>query len=199
MAQVRVLINLSRTGALLASMLALMLVPTTVQAQASRQPTPPRPAPVAAAVPPAAAASAPEFNAVTTALQKSGVKRCAGKIQKVTEFLTSKARTGTAVYPLGANPDDSLISLSSEIIAGNTLFYAGATFAPHGNDCSAVYEAVTHWQNSCDEVAASQYPNFKQVGVLQQQIKVYSNSPYTRVMMVSAGTGCVVIKKELVL
>ena len=100
--------------------------------------------------------------------------------------------------PLGSDPDNSLITMSQEVISGNVVYYAGATFAPHGDGCSAVYEAVTHWQNSCDEVAAAQYVGFKPIGVLQQTIKVLSNQPNVRVMMVAAGTGCVVIKKELV-
>ena len=180
-------------GTLLALMLPC-LCSGAAQAQTARQSTTPR-----TAVVPVAAASAPGgYNAVTTSLQKAGVKRCAAAIQRVTEFLANKSRTGTAVFPLGSNPDDSLITLSSEIMAGNVVFYAGATFAPNGNGCSAVYEAVTHWQNTCDDVVAAQYANLKPVGVLQQQIRVLSNQPNTQVMVVAAGTGCVVIKKELV-
>lgn len=145
---------------------------------------------------PAGGASGP--NAVTAALQKAGVRRCANQIQKVTDFLTSKSRTGTTVFPLAGNADDSLVSISSEIASGKVLTYAGASFAPRADGCSAVYEQVSHWQNTCEEVFAAQYPGFKPMGVLQQQIKVFYNNPATRVMMVPAGTGCVVIKKEIV-
>ena len=154
-------------------------------------------APVAAA-PVAVAPVAGALNPVTAALQKAGVKRCTSQIQKVTAFLNDKARTGTTVFPLAANPDDSLVSMSSEIISTNAISYAGATFAPRADGCSAVYEQVTHWQNKCEEVHAAQYPGFKPKGVLQAQIKVYYNSAATQVMMVPAGTGCVVIKKEIV-
>lgn len=158
--------------------------------------SPPAPAAVA---PAANAPAAPGgLNAVTAALQKAGVKRCAPQIQKVTGFLTNKARTGTTVFPLATNPDDTLVSISSEIINTNTVTYAGATFAPRADGCSAVYEQVSHWQNKCEEVYAAQYPSFKPKGVLQAQIKVYYNNAATQVMMVPAGTGCVVIKKEIV-
>lgn len=112
--------------------------------------------------------------------------------------MTSKSRMGSMIFPLATKPDDSLISISSEITTGNVLTYAGASFAPRADGCSAVYEQVSHWQNTCDEVLAAQYGNFKPLGLLQQQIKVYSNNPGSRVMMVPAGTGCVVIKKEIV-
>ena len=36
------------------------------------------------------------------------------------------------------------------------------------------------------------------MGVLQQHIRVFYNSPANRVMLIPAGTGCVVIKKEIV-
>lgn len=153
--------------------------------------------PAPAAVAPVAAAPG-GLNAVTAALQKAGVKRCTAQIQKVTAFLTDKARTGTTVFPMAANPDDTLVSISSEIINTNAVTYAGATFAPRADGCSAVYEQVSHWQNKCEEVHAAQYPSFKPKGVLQAQIKVYYNSAATQVMMVPAGTGCVVIKKEIV-
>ena len=116
----------------------------------------------------------------------------------MTDFLTSKSRTGTSVFPLASNPDDSLVTLSTEIASGNVLTYAGVTFAPRADGCSGVYEQVSHWQNTCDEVQAAHYKDFKPTGVLQQQIKVFINNPATRVMMVPAGTGCVVIKKEVV-
>ena len=137
-------------------------------------------------------------NPLTAALQQAGVGRCTQQIQKVTDFLTSKSRMGSMVFPMAAKPDDSLISISSEIATGTVLTYAGASFAPRADGCSAVYEQVSHWQNTCDEVLAAQYAGFKAMGVLQQRIKVYYNNPSTRVMLVPAGTGCVVIKKEIV-
>ena len=141
--------------------------------------------------------AAPAINAITTALQKAGVKRCAAQIQKITDFLTKGAKLGVTVFPAAANPDDSLISISGEIQTGSVLTYASANFAPRADGCSAEYEQVTHWQNTCDQVVAAQYTGFKATGALMQAVKVYSNNPATRIMMVPAGTGCVVIKKEV--
>lgn len=147
---------------------------------------------------PAAAASAPAGpNPVTAALQKAGVQRCSAQIQKVTNFFTTGAKVGTTVFPAASNPDDSLISISSEIQAGNVLTYASANFAPRADGCSAEYEQVTHWQNTCEQVYAAQFTAFKAMGVIQAVVRVYYNTPGTRIMMVPTGTGCVVIKKEV--
>jgi hypothetical protein len=155
-------------------------------------------APGTPGTPPAAAQqAAPAVNAVTAAMQRAGVRRCAPQVQKVTDFLTSKSRSGTIVFPAARNPDDSLLTISSEIVTGNVLSYAGVTFAPRSDGCSAVYERVSHWQNTCDEVHAAQYANFKPEGNLQQLIKVYAVNPSSKVMMVPAGTGCLVILKEV--
>ena len=151
--------------------------------------------------PPAADSAITGLNAVnpiTAALQKAGVKRCAVQMQNVTSFLTQKSRSRTTVFPLATDPDDSLVSISSEIMVSNVASYAGATFAPRADGCSAVYEHVSHWQNQCEDVYAAQYASFKPQGSLQVQIKVYYNNAATQVMMVPAGTGCVVIKKEIV-
>lgn len=151
----------------------------------------------AAAAQPAAAQSAPAANAVTATLQKSGVRKCAAQIQKVTDFLTRGGKMGVVTFPAAANPDDSLISLSAEIQAGNVLTYASANFAPRADGCSGEYEQVTHWQNTCEQVYTAQFASFKPAGVMMQAVKVYSNAPGTRIMMVPAGTGCVVVKKEV--
>ena len=173
---------------------ALLVAP----AQAQRTPAP-TPASLGTVAPPAAAASAAGgFNAVTSTLQKAGVVRCSKQIQKVTDFLASKSHIGTMVFPTASNPDDSLVSISSEIISGTTLTYASANFAPRADGGSAEYEQVSHWSNSCDDVFTVNYINFKPMGVLQQQITVFYTNPATRVMMIPAGTGCVVIKKEIV-
>lgn len=176
---------------------ALLLAAQAALAQAARQNPPARPAASGSAAAPATT-PAPAFNAVTSTLQRAGVRRCAAKIQRVTEFLTTNGRTGTIVFPLGNDPDNSIVSLSTEIQTGPIVSYSGSTFAPVGDGCSAVYESVTHWQNSCDEVVAAQYAGFPAVGALQQRIRVLSNQPNVRIMLVPAGTGCVVIKKELV-
>lgn len=131
-------------------------------------------------------------------MQKAGVKRCLDQIQRVTSALSTGASMGTTVYPAARNPDDSLLSLSSEINNGKTLSYASINFAPRADGCSAEYENVSHWSNTCDEVLAVQYAGFKPMGVLQQHIRVFYNSPANRVMLIPAGTGCVVIKKEIV-
>lgn len=176
----------------------------TVNAQAPRGSAPAAPpaptaptAPTTPAAPVAPQAVPAATNAVTSALQRAGVQRCAAQAQRVTDFLSNRSRTGTIVYPTARNPDDSLVTLSSEIITGNVLSYAGVTLAPRSDGCSAVYERVSHWQNTCEQVHAAQYANFKPEGNLQQLIKVYAVNPGSRVMMVPAGTGCVVILKEV--
>lgn len=157
-------------------------------------PLPPANAAPAQAAAPAASAA---VNPVALALEKAGVKRCAGQVRKVTQFLTAGSRSGTTIFPSAANPDDSLLSISSELITGDVLSYAEANFAPRADGCSAMYEHVAHWKEGCDAVHAAKYRDFKPQGVMQQYIKVYYNTPSVRLMMVPAGTGCVVIKKEV--
>jgi hypothetical protein len=137
-------------------------------------------------------------NAITQALQKAGVRKCSDQVQKITEFLSKNGRMGIVTFPAIANVDESLISISGELQTGSVLTYVSANFSPRSDGCSAEYEQVTHWQNTCDEVYAAQYSNLKAAGVLQASVKVYSNTPSTRVMMVPSGPSCVVIKKEVI-
>lgn len=175
---------------------AVLVVPNSfAQAQAQR----PAQAPAAAPAQPSASAGAQQANPITASLMRAGVKRCAPQIQKVTDFLNRGARVATVPFPAAANTDDSLISLSSEVQMGNVLSYSDANFAPRADGgCSAVYEQITHWQNTCDQVYAAQFPTFQSRGLLGQQVRVYYNNPGSQVMLVPAGPGCVVIKKEII-
>ena len=193
--------DLPRVGArsALVAFATLVLVVTNSPAQTrapSQAPATGVPAAQPSAQQQAPSSSAP--NPVTAAMMKSGVKRCAQQIQNVTDFLARNSKVGWVPFPAARNADDSLISLSSEIQTAGVLGYANVDFAPRAEGgCSAVYEQVTHWSNTCDQVHAAHYPTFQPKGALLQQIRVYYNNPQSQVMLIPAGTGCVVVKKEI--
>lgn len=170
----------------------LLLAPALALAQTG---APRKNAPPAA---PAASAAAAALNPLTVVMQNAGVVRCLPQIERITQFIASGSESGTVVFPAAKNPDDSLLSISTELNTGGQLSYAEANFAPRSNGCSASYEHVVHWQNSCDEVYAARYTEFQAQGKLQQHIRVYFNVPGTRIMLIPAGAGCVAIKKEVV-
>lgn len=157
---------------------------------------PSRPAPVS--TPPAELTPMPDkLNVIATAFGQTGVRRCLGRIQQVTDFLTVGGKAGAFTFTPLTQQDNSLLSASMEVATPGALSYASASFHPRKNECGAVYEAVTYWQSGCGEVASGPYSQLRQVGALQSQIRVLEGGPAMRVFLMPAGTGCVAIKKEV--
>lgn len=161
--------------------------------------------------PPAATAAAPavakkpaaeipaQLNVVSQAAQKAGITDCLGRINQVSNFLTAGSQqSGASLSVSPQTPNEHLASIAFEIKTPQVLSYASADFAPLTNGCGATYEAVTHWQNSCKDVATKGYAQLKFIGAIQNNILVLEGGPQLRVFLMPAGKGCVAIKKEVV-
>jgi hypothetical protein len=159
----------------------------------------PTPAVTSAAKTPAPVAPTGPLNAVAQAAQKAGVSDCLGRINQVSNFLTAGAQqSGASLSVSPQAPNEHTASIAFEIKSPQVLSYASADFAPLASGCGGTYEAVTHWQNSCKDVASKGYAQLKFIGIIQSSILVLEGGPQLRVFLLPAGTGCVAIKKEVV-
>jgi hypothetical protein len=169
---------------------------------ASPQKSAQKPAP-SKATPPAPATPAPttqSTNPVVQAAAKVGISKCLKRVDQVSSFLTRGTQAGVFIFPTTKDADRHVFSTDFEILAPGTLAYASSSFASAGgNECDAVYEAVTYWPVSCQEAARQGYPQLKSAGVIKQNIQILDGGPAMRVFLMPAGAGCVSIKKELVL
>lgn len=161
------------------------------------------PEPTAATESPAPAKKPPEnpgpLNVVAQAAQKAGVNDCLARINQVSNFLTAGSQqSGVSMVIPPQLPNERISSMAFEIKSPQVLSYASADFAPSASGCGATYEAVTHWQNSCKDVASKGYAQLKFIGAIQSNILVLDGGPQLRVFLMPAGKGCVAIKKEVV-
>lgn len=155
--------------------------------------------PPAAKAAPAPVENTGPLNSVAQAAQKAGVVNCLGRINQVSNFLTAGAQqSGASLSVSPQAPNDRVASIAFEIKSPQVLSYASADFAPLATSCGGSYEAVTHWQNNCKDVASKGYAQLKFIGVIQSSILVLEGGPQLRVFLMPAGTGCVAIKKEVV-
>jgi hypothetical protein len=136
-------------------------------------------------------------NPLAQAAQAAGVVKCVPRINRMTDFLLANSQGGAHTFFPPQHADQSLLSTSFEVITGDVSSYASASFAPVGGGCGAVYEAVSYWQNSCDEVAGKVFPQMKRTGLLKQRVQVLEAGATARVFLLPAGTGCMSIKKEV--
>lgn len=139
-------------------------------------------------------------NAITQTVVRQGVLNCAGRIEQVTNFLGFNAQAGVVVMLPPAQPDQRMIPLAMEIEVNRSGAYVSAAFAPNqANGCGAVYDAVVYWPQKCDALAGKEFSGFKKVGMLKKDITVLDSGGAGKVFLMPAGSGCVSIKKEVVL
>lgn len=173
------------------ALVAVLLVPISLQAQT---PAPP------AAAPTAAPAGSSGANAVTQAAVKQGALACASRINQVSNFLGFGPQAGALLMMPPSQPDQRLIPLAMEVPTETGSAYVSATFAPNqANGCGAAYDAVVYWPQKCEAVAAKQFASLKRAGQMKTNITVLDGGPATKVFLMPAGSGCVSIKKEVVL
>lgn len=139
-------------------------------------------------------------NNVTQAAVAQGVLNCAARINQVSGFVGYTAQAGALLMVPPAQPDQRLIPLALEVPLDNGAAYVSATFAPsQANGCGAAYEAVVYWPQTCETVATKQFASLKRVGFLKMRISVLDGGEATKIFLMPAGSGCVSIKKEVVL
>jgi hypothetical protein len=183
--------------------LAFFLVPIALLAQA--QSAAPASGPAAAqthasANAPAATPADSSVNLLTQATVQQGVLRCTSRINQVSNFLGFGPQAGAVLMLPSSQPDQNLFPVAMEIPAEGAVAYVASTFAPNqANGCAAVYDAVLYWPQSCESVADKQFANLKRIGQMKAAISVLDGGSATKVFLMPAGTGCVSIKKELVL
>lgn len=140
-----------------------------------------------------------QTNPVAKAAQAAGVVNCVSRIDQMSGFLLANSAGGIHTFFPKQHANDSLLSTSFEVISGGVSSYASASFAPVGNSgCGAVYEAVTYWQNSCEEVAGKAFAQMKRNGTLKSRVQVLEAGTTARVFLMPAGSGCMSVKKEIV-
>ena len=138
-------------------------------------------------------------NPVTRAAVNAGVLSCASRVNQVSDYLTANSQSGVYIFVPQGNRDRRLFSASFEILTQNaSTLYATASFAPNQeNGSGAVYDTVEYVDKTCDELAKTVFKDLKHIGVLKKSITMLDGGN-VKVFLMPAGTGCVVIRKEVV-
>jgi hypothetical protein len=88
---------------------------------------------------------------VTDTAVKAGVRSCAGRINQVTNFLTTVLTSGAVFSQPPSDPDKRLVSFSLGLkMRGGKVAYASESFAPNqANGCGSEEETVVYWEAGC--------------------------------------------------
>jgi hypothetical protein len=134
-------------------------------------------------------------HAVTEAAVRLGVLTCLKRINQVTTFLTANSKSGVLILPVADQPDQHIFSASFEIMPpDNSTVYASASFFPN-ND--AVYDTVQYVDRSPEELQRTVFKHLQRKNILKKNI-ILLDGGAVKVFLMPAGSGTVVIKKEIV-
>jgi hypothetical protein len=137
----------------------------------------------------------PSVSAVTQAAVKMGVLSCVSRINQVATALTANAQSGVYIFPVQTPPDQHIFSTSFELVRpDSSTIYATASFFPNQD---AVYDTVEYVNKSCEEVEKTIFKNLKRVSMLKKNV-ILLDGGAVKVFLMPAGSGCIVIKKEVV-
>jgi len=137
----------------------------------------------------------PSVSAVTEAAVKMGVLSCASRINQVATFLTTNTQSGVFIFPVQKQADQHLFSTSFELLRpDSSTIYASASFFPNQD---AVYDTVEYVNTGCEELEKTVFKDLKRVGVLKKNI-ILLDGGAVKVFLMPAGSGTIVIKKEVV-
>lgn len=146
------------------------------------------------------AASANPVNAITQAVLQQGAVNCVARINQVSNYLGFGPQAGAVLMVPATQPDQRLLPIAMELPVEGSVAYVAATFAPNqANGCGAVYDAIVHWKQGCDVVASEQFGALKRIGQMKSAITVLDGGVATKVFLMPVGSGCLSIKKEVVL
>ena len=138
--------------------------------------------------------SDPSVNAVTEAAVKLGILSCVSRINQVATFLTANNQSGVFIFKPQLQPDKHIFSTSFELIrSDDSTLYASASFYPNQD---AVYDTVEYVDADCEELAKTVFKNLKRAGIIKKNIIVL-DSGSVKVFLMPAGSGTIVIKKEI--
>ncbi len=134
-------------------------------------------------------------NIVTEAAVKLGVLSCVGRINQIASFLTANNQAGIFIFKPQNQPDQHIFSTSFELVRNDdSTIYASANFFPNQD---AVYDTVEYVEKNCEELEKTVFSNLKRISVIKKNITVLDGGA-VKVFLMPAGSGTVVIKKEVI-
>ena len=160
-----------------------------------------KPANPATAPPPSTAPGSKTSNDIVQAAANAGIKTCLPRIEQITNSLLAGAQSGAFLLAVSPQPDQQLSSTTMEVqLPSGVTSFVSITSAPDAaGGCANTYETVSHWVNSCSEVAQKAYPKLKAAASSWEHIAVLEGGPTLRIYLLPAGEqGCISIKREVI-
>ena len=144
-------------------------------------------------------APADAMTRLAAALRQINLNVCLPVFTQAENFLFDRGDVQFVVQPLGPDANRWPTVVTSEGSHGGKAQTRLTTLivAPAGT-CSGMYQQVIYWPEACAAVKARVFADFKTEHPLLKNVRVSEANPGLQLYMMTAGTGCVSVKKELI-
>ena len=139
------------------------------------------------------------LNPYGQAVARMGLAKCAAAMNDLSAKLLQGKRVGVYRFP---TVHESFVSLSMEV-EGNqgAIIYMTFDLSQDANGtCQIVYETVSDWANTCDDVAKTIFNEFTPTRDLLKSVALLTNkeNSYRKVFTMPVQNGCIAIEKQVV-
>lgn len=136
-------------------------------------------------------------NKITQMAVQLGSLTCAARVQQLTSFLGVTPETRASLRRPVSPPDSNSLSIAMTVETDGTTGIALAEFYPVQGRCKASYSLTVNLQQSCSEVRTKNFSELVNEDRLSENILLLVGQNTLRVLLSEVGTGCTVIKTEI--
>ena len=137
-------------------------------------------------------------NPIAALAGQVGVSRCAGMARSIGEQVVGPNPSAGVVMSAESGADQALFSTSVETRDGVGLHFVSAFLTPNARGgCDAGYDDIRYWAKTCDGLVMEELRGIGAIRPLGPDIGTLVAGPVQHIYLMTAGTGCVSIRKAL--
>ncbi len=139
------------------------------------------------------------LNGYGQAIARAGLTGCAMPMNDLSERLLAGRSVGTYRFPVSR---ENFVSLSMEVKAnsGAILYITFGLSQGTDGSCQIVYEAVSDWANSCEDIVKTVFKDFVPTRNLLKSVALlrHKTNQNRKTFTMPVKNGCIAIEKEIV-
>ena len=139
------------------------------------------------------------LNPYGQAIARAGLQHCAQPMNDLSTRLLAGKQVGLYRFPVTS---ENFTSLSVEVSAdgGATIYMTFNLSQTPDGACHIAYEAVSDWENKCEDVVKTIFKDFVPTRNLMKTVALlgHPTNPNRKIFTMPVNKGCIAIEKEVV-
>jgi hypothetical protein len=142
----------------------------------------------------------PKVHPLAESVTRIGGFACVERANQIAMFLDPEVKSQSLIQTPASNPNRHLLMSAMVIpLAGNTYALGAVSLAPNqASGCDGSYHVVSYADMSCDKAREKNFPNVKFNKMNQLDVSIAVLSKNLWVITIPAGSGCLLLKEELI-